>query len=289
MTSLIKKALHSNTSYSIKQGLSDESFFLFIGRTTPWINEASPPSLQDTDSETIDILNEIYAIKRISSSNGCLVIPRYNWTTGTVYAQYSNTDDALYDKEFYVLTTDMNVYKCILNNAGAVSTVMPAGQSIYNTQTADGYTWKFMYNLSSSVVSSFLTNAYLPVPTDNQKTSNQISVETAAAYSSGSPSGGHGSNAYIELGCSRVMVSQTLSGTEGDVIDASSTYRRTGLIKNPQLISTGATATGSVYSVGDSNSDIDITSSTIMYVENRSPIQRNIDQSENIKFIINFD
>lgn len=288
MTILLKKNIKSKSAYNFRQDLSSDNYYMYLGKNTAWDNESSPPDILDNDDESIDISSDMYAIKKVTSTNACLVVPRYDWISGETYDQYSNTDSDLFSKRFYVLTPDMNVYKCISNNSTS-STVMPTGQSTSNIQTGDGYIWKFMYNLSSSVRSSFLTTNYLPVPTSTQKTSQHILVETNASYSTGTPPGGHGRNAYLELGASRIMIAQTFTGDESGTIDASSTYRRLGLLVNPELISTGETATGSVYSVNDSNSDIEANTARILYAENRVAVQRNTDQSENIKLILNFE
>lgn len=288
MSILLKTHLQSNHAYSIKENLSNENFYMFLGKTTAWSNESSPDVPADTDSEAFTAASEIFAMKKLTSTNACLVVPRYDWVSGTVYDQYSSTDADLYTKQFYVINSNMNVYKCLNNNSGAQSVVMPTGQSVNNIQTGDGYIWKFLYNVSSSLQSSFLTDDYLPVPTNEQKSSLQLLVESNASYSSGSPLGGHGSNAYIELGSSKLMISGTFAGTESGIIDATSSYRKIGIIKNPKLVSTGAVATGSIYSVNDTNSDIDTTTGSILYMEHRIAIQRNVDQAENIKIVLQF-
>jgi hypothetical protein len=66
----------------------------------------------------------------------------------------------------YVITSDLNVYKCLSNNASANSTVEPAGD--YSTSngaiaTADGYIWKYMFNVKPS--NKFLNSSWVPTPT----------------------------------------------------------------------------------------------------------------------------
>jgi hypothetical protein len=47
------------------------------------------------------------------------------------------------------------------------------------------------------------------------------------------PKGGHGANVANELFCSRVGISLTFDGSEGDTIPDSSTYRSAGIIRDP--------------------------------------------------------
>lgn len=86
----------------------------------------------------------------------------YNYTH-TVAADSGAT--ALKDSNFYVMTDVYNVYKCISNNYGTASTTKPTGTSTGLTTTADGYVWKYMYNVPASLRNKFLTTAYMPVTT----------------------------------------------------------------------------------------------------------------------------
>jgi len=64
---------------------------------------------------------------------------------------------------FYVLTEDYNVYKCLDNNNNARSTSKPLGTSTSPISTADGYVWKFMYTVPINLRSKFLSEDQMPV------------------------------------------------------------------------------------------------------------------------------
>lgn len=149
--------------------------YVFIGDHVPFANEASPPEIVETIASEKDVWDNIFAAKRATANDVELVIPRINWTANTQYRQYDDTI-ALGDlltanvsqnlKPFYVITTDRNVYKCLSNNASANSTVEPTGD--YTTSngviaTADGFIWKYMYNVRPS--NKFLTTDWIPIPT----------------------------------------------------------------------------------------------------------------------------
>jgi hypothetical protein len=88
---------------------------------------------------------------------------------------YSGTDK-LEDSLFYVMTEDFNVYKCLDNNNNSASTVKPLGTSVNPIETADGYRWKYMYNVPINLRNKFLSDSQIPV----------ISALTNQFYSNGS-------------------------------------------------------------------------------------------------------
>jgi len=70
---------------------------------------------------------------------------------------------------FYVITDEFNVYICIDNNNGAISTTQPYGTTVDSITTTDGYVWKFIYNIPTALRNKFLTEAYMPVVTALQQ------------------------------------------------------------------------------------------------------------------------
>jgi hypothetical protein len=75
---------------------------------------------------------------------------------------YSGTDK-LEESSFYVMTEDFNVYKCLDNNNNARSTIKPLGTSVTPIETADGYRWKYMYNVPINLRNKFLSDSQIPV------------------------------------------------------------------------------------------------------------------------------
>ena len=67
------------------------------------------------------------------------------------------------DAAFYVVTDEYNVYKCLDNNNNSRSTVKPTGTQLDPFETADGYIWKFMYNIPINLRNKFYTDEYIPV------------------------------------------------------------------------------------------------------------------------------
>jgi len=158
-----------------------DNIYLFIGRPKSWAVDASPPTLTQTIREIYyNPYENILAMKKVISSDVSYASPRYNWTTGTVYGQYSSDAD-YFSTQFYVITDEFKVYKCISNNSGATSTNKPTSTGLTQFTLGDGYTWKYMFTLDAVDAVKFLTSDYFPVKkllSDNG--SNQWDVQAAA-------------------------------------------------------------------------------------------------------------
>lgn len=143
----------------------NNNVYLTIHKTTPWSNEAAPPVANSTYSTIFELWDGMIVGKKINGSDMYHVVPRYNWTANTVYTEcdqdvnYSNT-------QFYVLTSDYNVYKCISNNYGAASTTEPSSLITNNiTETDDNYKWKYITTLTDTERERFLTDNFMPIKT----------------------------------------------------------------------------------------------------------------------------
>jgi len=150
---------------TISNQASANVFFTF-GKKLPWSNEAVPATANTSPAHSAEIWQSIIGVKRITGNDVQHCIPRYDWTANTVYTQYDQNSLTLGQDnvKFYVVNSDFNVYKCLYNNGGANSTVKPTAINPTNiTQTADGYTWKFMYSVSGSEQIRFTTGSYIPI------------------------------------------------------------------------------------------------------------------------------
>lgn len=144
---------------------SAKSYYLFVARAQAWSpSDISVPSPTDRQFDEYDAWANAVALKRIAASQISHSAPRYNWISGTTYAEYDDLDSALSTKQYYVVTDELNVYKCIQSGAGA-SVIKPTGTAttISNSALADGYRWKFMFTIAGNDVNKFLTNTFIPV------------------------------------------------------------------------------------------------------------------------------
>ena len=145
--------------------LSADSIYLAIGKASPWANEMSPDTPTDTFPQEATDFREILSYKRISQSDTTLAIPAHWWASNTTYAMYDDADTALFSKEFFVITDNYDVYKCIYNGktlanpSGVVSTVKPTGRATTIITTGDGYQWKYMFTPSPTEVQKFMVKS----------------------------------------------------------------------------------------------------------------------------------
>ena len=182
-------------------------------RTEAQGSDTAPPTPIDSVYEEFNTFNDLLAAKKVTSSDASIVIPRRNWATGTTYDYYrhdyghfvtgstSSVQTAnsgattLFDSNFYVMTDDFNVYKCLDNNGDSASTVKPTGTSTSILSTGDSYKWKYMYTLSASQQTNFLSTDFMAVATNSTVSAaavdgavNIVKIKTAG---SGGSNGSH--------------------------------------------------------------------------------------------------
>jgi len=252
-------------------------YYLGIGRPQAYATATRPDSRTDnagSDSAPLtpvdSIGDEFYhfddmlAAKKVATSDISIVIPRRNWATGTVYDYYrhdygnrvtggTSTQTAnsgatnLFDATFYVMSSTFNVYKCLDNNSGANSTVEPTGTSSSILTTGDGYKWKYMYTLSATQQSNFLSTDFMAVATNSTVSSaavdgavNIVKIKTAG---SGGTNGTH-TGVPIRGDGSSGVASVVVSG--GAVTAVTVTTPGTGYtfayIRNADIVTAGATS-----------------------------------------------
>lgn len=141
------------------------NLYYFLGTVKPWADEEAPPTITPCDICERFYRSEIAFVKKILPGDVSLVITRHDWISGTVYDQWDHTKDNRNSKFYVINSTENTVYKCISNNEGAESTVVPSGKSFYTFQTEDGYLWKYMYTIPTFKVDRFLNSLYIPVQT----------------------------------------------------------------------------------------------------------------------------
>ena len=139
--------------------------YMVLGRQLPWNSGTevapNPPSISN-DNQNACFRHGIYA-KLIKYENSSLVVPRNDWTSGTVYNAYPSTTN------FYVVNSELQVFKCLSNNNGSLSTDEPK-LSLSTTsleepyfETYDGYKWKYLYTISAQQKQRFMDTDWMPV------------------------------------------------------------------------------------------------------------------------------
>lgn len=143
------------------------NLYLFIGKTSEWTDENNPPNPDTSDINDYVTLKDIIALKKITDNDLTIGIRRHDWVSGQIYSQYDSEKDPFdqnsYENPFYVVTDDLNIYKCLNNNNNSPSLSKPTGTSSRIINLADGYSWKYMGSIRTGQASRFLTSDFVPV------------------------------------------------------------------------------------------------------------------------------
>lgn len=150
---------------------SNNSIYVAIGKSDAWSSSISTltDSTPTVPADSIDAVNEahqqIIGMKRIESADISHVVPRYDWEDGESYIAWDSDDSNIYNERFYVVTSEFKVYKCLKAGPSGVS-VQPVHTGVDPvTDNTDGYTWKYMYTITTADSEKFLTKSYMPVKT----------------------------------------------------------------------------------------------------------------------------
>lgn len=183
MTSKTFQSFSFNTAEQFKESFFEAAptiTYVFVGNHVPWPNENNPPVVLGSLDYEKDAWDNMFAAKKITGNDVELVVPWAEWVSGNTYKQYDNTletqellsanTDAGID-QMYVITDERNVYKCLSNNQGITSTTKPSGDYTSSNGTitmADGYIWKYMFNVPIS--NRFFANTeWFPAPTSSSR------------------------------------------------------------------------------------------------------------------------
>ena len=152
----------------LSRQLSNNYIYFTYGKSLPWANDASPDQANTSVSTFNDIWKNMIGAKLMTGNEVKHVIPRFNWAANTVFHVYDDCQCSLQqftpNSNFYMVTSDWNVYKCLNNSSNANSTIMPT--QVYTDRAieeSDGYVWKFMYNIPNEDRIRFTTDSYMPV------------------------------------------------------------------------------------------------------------------------------
>lgn len=172
MTAIVTSQFRVVNAENFKRDVTDpdNSVYVFIGKSDAWSDsvaitaDSEAPNPADMAREIESAYKNMIAGKLVTSSDVVHVVPRYDWTYGNSYVAWDDSDYQIYEKQFYVLTDERKVFKCIKVGPGA-STVKPSAAQVAPFQLGDGYVWKYMYTLAILDAEKFLTNFYFPVKT----------------------------------------------------------------------------------------------------------------------------
>jgi hypothetical protein len=187
MDYVLKSSIHTVIGETIIADIRSQrsAYYFFVGGLD-LSNGTGATSADDTYTYELGVRNQIVSLKKIQDSDVSFVVPRIDWVSGNVYDQYDDYAPdypavsgatSIASAQFYVVTDEYKVYKCLFNNNGAQSTIKPTSTLSTPFYSADGYRWKFMYMIPLSARNRFMNNAFIPVQTallDNFYSAGQI-------------------------------------------------------------------------------------------------------------------
>jgi len=259
MPSIVTSKFRVHNAEQFVEAFSETSnsiMYLFIGKPTAFPDDNSPPTpVNSTANIEYTPWRDMYGSKRITTADVTHAIPRHDWTSGTVYDQYDDQDTNLLDDDFYVMTEDYNVYKCLFNNSGGASTSKPTGTSTSEFTAADGYIWKYMYTVTTARALKFLTNDYIPVQLlasddstdqwDVQQAAVDGAIHVVKVTSGGS---GYGSAPAVTITGDGTGATANCTITAGVVTSVTVTNKGSGYTRATVSFASGAAAATAIIS-----------------------------------------
>jgi hypothetical protein len=169
---------------------SAQHYYIGIGKADEWDSADTVPTIANTLTNERNFRLALQSVKKAEDTS--YVVPRVNWTTGTIYSDFSNTQSGYPTQPYYVKTDDQQVYICLeqgkdANGLAVSSTIKPTSVLTTASRLADGYVWKFLYTIGATQSNKFLSGNYMPVrhvdsagPADPAVDIEQFAIQAAA-------------------------------------------------------------------------------------------------------------
>jgi len=166
MTATITESLKRTLIDNLITDIETSNYYIGIGKSEEWNDSDIPTTPVNTLDEERNFRNSLQSIK--SAENVSFVVPRNTWSSGTIYSAFNQKTENHPETPYFVINSENDVYVCLergRNSDGTLkpSTVKPTGNSTSKLETADGYTWQYLYSISNTRESLFLTSNYIPV------------------------------------------------------------------------------------------------------------------------------
>jgi hypothetical protein len=182
MTAIVTTPLKTEFIQQFFDDLSDSAtnYYVGIGRSQDWNDSDVAPTPKNTGREERDFRLNMQSMKL--AADWSFVVPRNNWSTGTVYSAYSDVVAGHGATPYYVITENNAVYICLRQGRDVTtgtanqSSVEPTGVDTTPQVYADGYVWKFLYTIGASSASKFLSANFMPVQFVDSTDSSSLAV-----------------------------------------------------------------------------------------------------------------
>ena len=246
--------------YQPIQDVSNNQFYIFAGRNTPWPNTTPLPISDSTTETEYTIFEELIFGKIVTPTDTKMMVDRNDWTSGTIYARYDDQDGDLFSKAFFVVSYEggaYHVFKCIDNASGIASTSQPLFSETdadeENYTTADSYRWKYMYTIDTATYNKFTTTDYIPVVSNTYVTqfANSGSIDAVFVISGGNNyfSAANGSFAEISINGNTLIHAINSGSSNNGFYTGSALYISSGPAAGQVRRISGYTVTANQYQV----------------------------------------
>tara|TARA_B100000780_G_scaffold278918_1_gene254362 strand:- start:3435 stop:4934 length:1500 start_codon:yes stop_codon:yes gene_type:complete len=186
MSAIITEKFRQHNADQFLESFTEASpnrYYLFLGKSTPFTSSTTggsdgiPPIPGDSPQEEFRAWDAMLAAKNIPSSDITNALPRRNWANGTIYDMYQHNYNSsttatsgatnLYDSTFFFMTSAFNVYKVLDNNGGTAYNGAEPTDTSNSPVAIGGYIIKYMYTISQSDSSKYITTDFIPVSTNS--------------------------------------------------------------------------------------------------------------------------
>jgi hypothetical protein len=186
MTAIITEKFRLHNATQFYESFSETSksvYYMLLGKATPFTSatsggtDSSPPTPADDITSEFYTWDQTIAGKNIASSDVTFALPRRDWTNSTIYDMYednissSNLSSSgaanIYDSTFFFRTSDNRIYKVLDNNSGAAYSGSEPTSESTSPFAQGGYVLKYIYTITASEQTKFLTTDFMPVSTDS--------------------------------------------------------------------------------------------------------------------------
>ena len=110
VTDPLKRRLSQFIFDDTRAGDSNE-YYIGIGKPDTYNAQDTTTTPIRTVSEQNEARANLMSVKKVVNSS--LVIPRYNWTSGSTYSAWSDVSVGIPTNTYYVLTEDNEIYICL--------------------------------------------------------------------------------------------------------------------------------------------------------------------------------
>ena len=296
---------------------SDASCYLTIGKTDAWsgsetLAEFAPPLPIDDNNYKHQFWQDVIGYIRIAKENTRLVIDRVDWIVDSQYTKDDivvvyNTVDELGNESYPDALDGFMMYRCLVSpTAGTNSTIIPTGFGASTGDLGDGYEWEYLYTIPPLEISSFCTPEYVVVPSEEELISDLAYWSREMVSSTVFDNG----RMCYSIGAHKLMLRTVLADNYfRNYLEQETSYRQIGVVLKPYSFTIAAPCESEYPWFGTDGAcslfgwkiianpgtaatyesyEILANTGELLYMENRAPIFRSFNETNDIRIILGF-